>query len=345
MSVLTTQQVAQTAAYWALQNFVVPNVTANYSLDQIKTAVSAVDAAFGYNSECGRYGSWWGHHNFQRTVRTDHGKHARGVSHAADIARLLCADEARWNYLMARSFNGSSDRITAAGGPTVGPPITLSAWVYKTSQSGQNDIFDFGVNSTGLSYRFATGFTTDQIFTADDRGSSGTNEVSLNSGNTFSLNTWAHGCGVFLGASGLVTYCNGVKSSSGAAGNGGTRQGFSVGALNVAGGGTFNFFPGLIADCAAWNVQLTDAEVAALAMGVRPYNIRPASLIGYFPLDGFQSPEPDLSGNANNGTLTGTALAAGPPLMMFTPRSPLITPATAGSTGFVYPLNFPMLGM
>ncbi len=46
MSQLSATQVAQCAAYWANLNFVVPNVTANYSLDQIKTAVSAIDAAF-----------------------------------------------------------------------------------------------------------------------------------------------------------------------------------------------------------------------------------------------------------------------------------------------------------
>jgi hypothetical protein len=46
MSQLTSAQVAQTAQFWALQNFVTPNVTANFSLTQIQSAVSAVDAAF-----------------------------------------------------------------------------------------------------------------------------------------------------------------------------------------------------------------------------------------------------------------------------------------------------------
>ena len=46
MSALTSQQQQQCAAYWALQNFVIPNVTANYSLTQIQSAVAAVDAAF-----------------------------------------------------------------------------------------------------------------------------------------------------------------------------------------------------------------------------------------------------------------------------------------------------------
>jgi hypothetical protein len=46
MSQLSATQAAQCAAYWANANFVVPKVTANYSLDQIKTAVAAIDNAF-----------------------------------------------------------------------------------------------------------------------------------------------------------------------------------------------------------------------------------------------------------------------------------------------------------
>jgi hypothetical protein len=38
-----------------------------------------------------------------------------------------------------------------------------------------------------------------------------------------------------------------------------------------------------------------------------------ANLKGWWPLDGYQSPEPDLSGNGNNGTLTGTAQVLGAP--------------------------------
>ena len=46
MSELSATQVSQTAAFWALNNFVTPNVTANFNLTQIQAAVSAVDAAF-----------------------------------------------------------------------------------------------------------------------------------------------------------------------------------------------------------------------------------------------------------------------------------------------------------
>ena len=37
--------------------------------------------------------------------------------------------------------------------------------------------------------------------------------------------------------------------------------------------------------------------------------------IGYWPLDGISSPEPDLSGNWHPGTLTGTTYADDPPFL------------------------------
>jgi hypothetical protein len=89
---------------------------------------------------------------------------------------------------------------------------------------------------------------------------------------------------------------------------------------------------GRMAGFVVWNIILTDLEFAALGRGIQPYNIRPASLAGWWPIDGIQSPEPDLSGNKLNGTLTGTLFAFGPPVTPFTPRwwqalTPPIPPA------------------
>jgi hypothetical protein len=77
-----------------------------------------------------------------------------------------------------------------------------------------------------------------------------------------------------------------------------------------------------LAEFGMWNVVLTAAEISALTNGARPYTIRPVSLLAYYPLDGIQSPEPDISGNALNLTVTGATLAAGPPVMPFSPRWP-----------------------
>jgi hypothetical protein len=46
MSQLTAPQVQQVAALWALNNFVGPNITANFNVGDISAAVSALDAAF-----------------------------------------------------------------------------------------------------------------------------------------------------------------------------------------------------------------------------------------------------------------------------------------------------------
>ena len=79
---------------------------------------------------------------------------------------------------------------------------------------------------------------------------------------------------------------------------------------------------GGVADAAVWTVALTQGEITALAAGARPPSIRQGSLVGYWPLDGLQSPEPDLSGFANNMTLNGTpTFQTGPPLTPFTPRT------------------------
>jgi hypothetical protein len=68
-------------------------------------------------------------------------------------------------------------------------------------------------------------------------------------------------------------------------------------------------FAGTLAEIGVWTEALSDAEIAAQAGGVPPHQVRRAVLAGYWPLWGVASPEPDLSGNANHGTVTGATAA------------------------------------
>ncbi len=102
----------------------------------------------------------------------------------------------------------------------------------------------------------------------------------------------------------------------------GRRGDFTVGVFEWDGG---------LADFAIWNTGLSALEVAALAKGVRPNSIRQKSLQIYYPLDGLASPEPDLSGNARNGTVHGTSRSFGPPVAPFTSRWPQVTPVSTPS--------------
>src|SRR5579859_2549355 len=52
------------------------------------------------------------------------------------------------------------------------------------------------------------------------------------------------------------------------------------------------------------STQLTMFEYSALSNKIPPLFVRRTLLVGYFPLLGIQSPEPDWSGNKNNGTVT-----------------------------------------
>jgi hypothetical protein len=151
--------------------------------------------------------------------------------------------------------------------------------------------------------------------------------------------TWA-AIGVSYDGSGLLTgqnlYNNGVLDGSPSVG-----QNFG-GSVTITNAIPLRFgkrndgsepFTGAMADFGIWNVALSAAEFSALGKyGARPYTVRAGSLVAYFPLDGLASPEPDLSGFVNNGTLTGTAKAStAPPLMMFTSRWPMTTPISTPS--------------
>jgi hypothetical protein len=76
---------------------------------------------------------------------------------------------------------------------------------------------------------------------------------------------------------------------------------------------------GALSDVAIWNVILTAREMLELSLGRRAGTIRPESIVSYWPLGGTESPEPDLSVNANYGTLTGTKFAFDPLQMQLAP--------------------------
>jgi hypothetical protein len=160
----------------------------------------------------------------------------------------------------------------------------------------------------------------------------GTGSVAVDPGSaTLTAGVWYHIGLAYDSINGLKTYVNGV--SDGTAGGVGTISSATVAfRLGYDPQTAGRHFPGTIADGALWNTNLTTAEFLALSKGARPGTIRPGSLMVWQPLDGIQSPEPDLSGNKKNGTLTGTAPAFGPPIVPFTPRWPQAFPPAAAPT-------------
>ena len=179
-------------------------------------------------------------------------------------------------------------------------------------------------------------------------GGFGSGQGTVTSSSSASANTWYHIAGTYVsGGNSLGTwtlYVNGISVGSNVndAGPVHSAEPPAIGAAIFSGKCASEIFTVMTNGCACrtprgWNVvNLTRREkLLHLPTGARPNTIRPTALQGWWPLDGLKSPEPDLSGKATNGTLTGTSLAPGPPVMQFTPRWPqVLAPASAtGSVG------------
>jgi hypothetical protein len=214
---------------------------------------------------------------------------------------------------VSRLLSGT-DHITASAlSPTA---ATASIWIYQTSTDGYAVAFN-APNAVDRSWGFFLVGGSPNKMAIYGEASGGSFHYDPGS-TTISLNTWYHLAFTYNSTSGLTGYVNGAVDGTAAAS--GTLAAATSLVMGQGTGGTN--FPGRVADAAVWNTTLTAGEVLSLSQGARPKDVRPGSIIGYWPLDGLVSPEPDMSGGHNSGTLTGTSLAPGPPVMMFTPRWP-----------------------
>jgi hypothetical protein len=220
---------------------------------------------------------------------------------------------------MARSFNGTTDVITLGSAAVVGASFSLAAWINRTGVSS-GPLGFFGGSVSGSIEVRVDGSTNNVTLLSQGM------HVFTSSSGAITTGSWAH-IGVTYDQSTVKYYINGSASGSFSDSTGiPTRSITAIGEAPSVG----EFFPGSIADAVGWSVILTAQEFSSLGKGIRPSQIRPKFSVVWLPLDGLKSPEPDLSGNANNGTLTGTAAAFGPPLAPFTPRRPQALPPVSG---------------
>ena len=218
---------------------------------------------------------------------------------------------------LARSFNGSSDRIDVGNSSTLNPAtISVSCWVYWTGTyfGGAGEQWFMARDDNSLGRAFALGLTGGvPALKLQINGALGGN-FGGDAGNV-PANTWTRVTFTGNSASGYICY---VGSNAGSAQGSGTAMNTTTGDVTI-GSRTYSGFQGWvngsIADPAIWNTILTPTQIANLAAGQRANTIGAnANLVNYLPILG-QSPEPDKSGNSNNGVLTGTSIVAGPPTL------------------------------
>ncbi len=220
---------------------------------------------------------------------------------------------------MARSFNGTTDIINCGNGSSLNPAaITVLAWINQIGTAhAYNAIASRTSSGAGGDGDYVLYLSVNAIVVYMTAGAQA---PFVDPGSvTITPGVWASVGFSYSSSAGLITYVNGAQADTGGGTvpfGGGNTQSFRI----ADDGFAARQFPGSIAEVAVWNTPLSLTEISAFNLGIRAWRIRPKSLIGYWPLDGIESPEPDLSGNKNNGTLTGTALVSGPPFTAFTPR-------------------------
>jgi hypothetical protein len=197
-------------------------------------------------------------------------------------------------------------------------PLTMAAWWWPTINTGGAALQSVlsVLNSTGADNinQFKIGQSNGGVsFLAADSVSSNSATTGVNS----TLNTWNHLCGVGTSATDRAMFLNGANKATNAtsrAPSGLDRV--SAGKQDNAANNKVCDNASIIAECAIWNVALSDTEVAYLASGISPKAIQSAALVAYWPMIGDWNPENDLIAGQNftiNGTLSRTTHPNLPP--------------------------------
>lgn len=206
---------------------------------------------------------------------------------------------------MARTFNGTSQRLWRGSAPVLQPPLTLAVWVRPGRNSAYEDVL--GLSNTGQNH---TGYFLqlrgpDSARAAAVTAQQGTFAIAR-SADPYALDQWQHLTGVFSATDRRRVYWNGRPGAEDTVAKtpGGLNRA-TVGAWESSGGVTA-YFAGGAAEAAVWDVALSDAEILALAQGDSPLLVRPDNLRAYWPLGGdFGENDADQSGQANDLTAEG----------------------------------------
>lgn len=199
---------------------------------------------------------------------------------------------------MGRAF--TADRLTFLEAPAAALSsavlrYTLMAWARPTSLATTGTFLGFGSSASGNYIAMAMSANTQQAFL----------ELAPVATDTFGpvldANVWQHVAATRDNDAAQTTRVF-VGGESGAAVVGNPRpqdwDRTNVGSVTINGNRASNV-EAEVAHVAVWDTVLTDAEIAALAGGANPLDVQPGHLLGYWPITGHDSPEPDLSGHGN----------------------------------------------
>lgn len=228
---------------------------------------------------------------------------------------------------MARDFDGSTQYGSITSALATAAPLTLAGWFNTDSASGAQTVLCLHQNASVDNHflLYFDGGTSSLRARANDGGS----PAEATATGTITAGTWQHACGVFATSTSRSCYLDGAGKAT----NTTSKVPASVdrtfcGALNAS---NF-FFNGKLMELGIWTAALDDNEVLSLARGVCPLMVRTASLVGYWPMIGNASPEPNYKGTAF--TLTATPAKADHGRIMYPARGQFGKPTSGGAPAY-----------
>ena len=198
-------------------------------------------------------------------------------------------------------------------------PMTMCCWVRPVATMVNG--IAFGMHYTGDTSAESARIQTRSGGAARAEHRDGTTAAVAETTALITAGSWHHVAAVFASTSSRTIYLDGANSvnNTTSATNTMNTDYLIVGRGRVSTGFTSPAYNGDISHCAIWNVALNAEEIAAIASGVCPTNIRPQNLIYYAPLEGVASPENNVwrAGGTYNLTLDNAPVHAGnPPKVM-----------------------------
>lgn len=163
-------------------------------------------------------------------------------------------------------------------------PKTIAAWVRLPTIAALHTVVDLHNSGAALDRNsFKLEISASGLIRAV--AADGSAATPASSATTMVANTWHHACAVFTSATSRAAYLDGGNKGT----NTTSRTPSSINQITLGcenGSSKGNPFGGWLYGVSIWDAALTDADVASLAGGASPLQIRPDVLTHHFPMLG-----------------------------------------------------------
>jgi len=225
----------------------------------------------------------------------------------------------------------SSEYLSVAASPISGDTLTIACWAKLTATTTNQAFVSMGASGANERYLLYRG-TGSLLFFVGNGATTG--QATMFPALMSNTEQWYHCTAVQSSSSARNVYQDGVAGTKNTTSiTTPTPTSTYIGAYYTSGAVQSGFYAdATIAEVGIWNVALTQSEITALAEGISPRLIRPASLVFYAPLIGNADPELEIR-QGNSLAWTNTPTKAAHPRIYYPSAQILQFPSAAAAPG------------